>query len=586
MSTDTTLQNRLKTIHGKDYGRYQSLLGDYDFSDTFRLDIHQIPKDPFAPPHTGIYRIRVDRSDKRIINFNICSKIQAIAFRDFIARRFYRSSEKISKGRRGAGYSGAITINPPGQAILDRNCVVIDEQVIEIRCFLGLPANGRLINAELAEKMFFKELPEIIDYTVFQKNIDNSKLIRHIATTEDADYLRSRLDSIEIVAFIANGAILPRLSGTSDQPMTENAIPFTSPDSLKMEIKLPNAGPITGMGIPKGVTLIAGGGYHGKSTLLKAIETGCYNHIPGDGRERCVSLTNSVKVRAYSGRSIVKTDISHFIDNLPMKKDTTKFSTENASGSTSQAAGIIEAIEIGAKVLLMDEDTCATNFMIRDAKMQKLVQKDDEPITAYIDRVKQLFSKKHISTILVLGGIGDYFDVSDHVIQMINYKPVDATLEAREIAKNATKRKTESKNPSFNLKERIPLPDSINPYNDYGKKRIIAKDVHQLHFGETIIDLGDIEQLVELSQTKSIGYAIDYAKRYMDGSLSLKEIIDQIIMDIDTKTLDVLSDQISGHFAEFRPFELAFAFNRLRGFKVRVPGRSIGYPTLPPQTRT
>ena len=569
MSTDITLKNRLKAIHGKDYGRYQSLLGNYDFSDTFRLDVHQIPKDPFAPPHTGIYRIRVDRSDKRIINFDIRSKIQAIAFRDFIARRFYQASEEISKGRRGAGYSGAITINPPGQAVLDRNCVVIDEQVIEIRCFLGLPANGRVINATIAEKMFFRELPEIIDYTVFQKNINHSELNRHIATAEDADYLRGSLDSMGIVAFIADGAILPRRSGTSDLPMQGKTIPFSSPDSLKLEIELPYAGLVSGMGVPKGVTLIAGGGYHGKSTLLKAIETGCYNHIPDDGRERCVSLTNSVKVRAYSGRSIVKTDISHFISNLPMKKDTTEFSTENASGSTSQAAGIIEAIEIGAKVLLMDEDTCATNFMIRDAKMQKLVQKGDEPITAYIDRVRQLYSEKQISTIIVLGGIGDYFEVSDHVIQMINYKPVDATSEAHKISRTSqTNRENESEETPFNLKDRIPLPDSINPYNDYGKKRIIAKDVHRLHFGETIIDLGDLEQLAELSQTKSIGYALDYAKQYMDQKSSLKEIINQIMKDIDTQTLDVLSEQISGHFAEFRPFELAFAFNRLRGIKV------------------
>ncbi len=563
--TDITLKNKLKAINGKDYGRYQSLLGDYNFSDNFLLNIHQIPKDPFAPPHTGMYRIRVDRSDKRIVNFNISSKIQEIAFRDFIGRRFYRASEKISKGRRGAGYSGAITINPPGQAVLDRNCVIIDEQTIEIRCFMGLPARGRVINTVIADEMFFKELPDIVDYTLFKKNIETSALNRHIETIEDAGYLRKKLDSMGIIAFIGNGAILPRKSGTSDKPMTGKTIPFVSPDSLEIEIELPNAGLVKGMGIPKGVTLIAGGGYHGKSTLLQAIETGCYNHIPGDGRERCVSLKKAVKVRAFSGRSIEKTDISFFINNLPMKKDTTGFSSENASGSTSQAAGIIEAIESGAEVLLMDEDTCATNFMIRDAKMQQLVHRDSEPITAYIDRVRQLYTEKKISTILVLGGIGDYFEVSDHVIQMMNYRPVDVTSRAHEIAGG---RQTEHERVPFNLKDRIPLADSINPYNDYGKKRIIARDIHRLHFGETIIEMNDLEQLIELSQTKAIGYAMDYAKKYMDKKSSLKEILDQVMADIDKHSLDILSGHISGHFAEFRPFELAFALNRLRGFKV------------------
>lgn len=569
MLTIEKLKSQLKSIDGEDYGAYQSLTGEYDFSG-YKLIIAQIPKDPYAPPHTGIYRIQARRNDEHVIDLKIDSKIKGIAFRDFLARGFYNAGIKVSKGRRGTGYSGVITINQPGQSILERSCVIIDENIIEMRCFLGFPATDRKINSKIAEEMLFKELPEIVDLALFKKNIDINLLYKHIETAEDAEFLRNKLDPLGIVAFIADDSILPRESGSSDRSLQkESAVPFCAPESLKMEIQLPHAGPVTGMGIPKGVTLIAGGGYHGKSTLLHAIELGIYNHIPGDGREQCVSLPQTVKVRSYSGRYIIKTDISPFIRNLPFQKDTTAFSTENASGSTSQAASIIEAIEVGAKVLLMDEDTCAANFMIRDKKMQQLVSKGDEPITTFIDKIKQLYSEKNISTILVLGGTGDYFDVSNQVIQMIKYEPFDVTQKAHEISQmSPAKRESEDEGYPFHVRERIPLPESISPFNEHGKKGIHTSEVRRLTFGKNNIDLTDLEQLIELSQTKAIGYALDYAGKYMDKKSSLKEIVNFIMNDIEKNGLDILSDKISGNFASFRPFELAFTFNRLRGFSV------------------
>ncbi len=563
------LKQKLASIDGQDYAAYQSLLGTYDF-DLFKLIIEQIPKDPYAPPHTGIYRIQVQRDDERIININIDSKIKEIAFRDFLARYFFIASQNISKGIRGTGYSGIITINQPSQSILERNSVLITDQIIEVRCFLGLPASGRKIEAKIAEQMLFYELPEIVNAFLLKESLDLKSLHRHVEVAEDAEYLRSKLDSLGLIAFIANDSILPRESGTIDKPMPrKTAIPFTTPDNLMKEIILPHAGRIKGMGIPKGVTLIVGGGYHGKSTLLNALEVGIYNHIPGDGREQCISIAQTVKIRAYNGRYIVKTDISPFIKNLPFQKDTTSFSTENASGSTSQAANIMEAIEVGAEVLLMDEDTCATNFMIRDTKMQQLVNKEDEPITTFIDKVRQLYFDKNISTVLVLGGVGDYFDVSDHVIQMINYQPCDVTSKAHDIAKmSPAKRKIEDKTYPFNIRERIPVYESINPLNEHGKFSIYAKEIYRLNFGKHTIDLTDLEQLIELSQTKALGYALNYSKKYLDKKTSLREVILQVMKDIEERGLDVLSDKISGHFAWFRGLELAFTLNRLRDFNV------------------
>ena len=563
------IKQKLASIDDQDYVGYQSLSGTYDFS-LFKLIVQQIPKDPYAPPHTGIYRIQVQRDDDRIVNLEIKSKEQRVAFADYLARHFYDASEKIAKGIRGTGFSGLITIDQPGQTILERSSVIITDVMIEVRCFIGLPGEGRKVTAGIAEEMLLTELPQIVEASLLKKNINQASLQKHIEIAEDAEYIRNKLDSLGLVAFIANGSLLPRESGTSDKPMScQTAITFTAPESLTQEIMLPNAGSIKGLAIEKGVTLIAGGGYHGKSTLLSTLEAGVYNHIPGDGRELCVSSMSVAKVRAYSGRYVVNTDISPFINNLPFNQNTTEFSTENASGSTSQAANIIEAVEAGAEVLLMDEDTCATNFMIRDRNMQKLVNKEDEPITAFIDKVKQLYLENNVSTILVLGGVGDYFDVSDRVIQMINYEPFDVTTSAHKIADNAKiKRKVEGDANPIRIHERIPLAKSINPVNVHGKFSIYAKEVHRLYFGKCVVDLTDLEQLMELSQTKALGYAIEYAKKYMDENRTLREVVEHVETDIAQYGLDVISDKISGHFACFRSLELAFALNRLRGFNV------------------
>ncbi len=569
MHTKNQLKKKILQLDGKDYGRYQALIGHYDF-EQFAILIDQIPKDPYAPPHTGIYRIQFPLQDTTIEPDMINSKQKEIACRDFYTRQFFHHSSLIAGTRRGPGYSGIITINEPGQTILQRSSVMINEQYLEIRCFVGLPASSRNIEAKLAIKMLLEELPEIVNLSLHQDHTDSQQLLSHIHTNIDAEFLRSKLPELGLLAFIADGAILPRESGISDLPLNSDAItPFKSPASLKIEVNLPHAGKISGMGIPQGITLLAGGGYHGKSTLLQSIEMGVYNHIAGDGRELCVAVPATVKIRSYSGRHIVKTDISPFIRNLPFAEDTRAFSTENASGSTSQAANIIEAIEVGAKVILMDEDTCATNFMIRDMYMQKLVKKSDEPITSYIDKIRQLYLENKVSTILALGGVGDYFEVADYVIQLIKYHPRDVSTEAKNIIHNyPVKRIKEDTVDPIQPRDRIPVAESIDPMNEYKKWRIFATEINTLHFGQNKIDLTDLEQLIELSQTKAIGYAMIYARRYMNGERTLKQVIDLVMQDIEESDLDILNKKISGYFAWFRSYELAFTLNRMRSFNV------------------
>lgn len=563
------LEKKLSALDGRDYGGYQSLKGQYDLHD-FRLSIDQIPKDPYAPPHTGIYRVMFSLAQTGVNELLYDTKAREIAFRDYLARRFFNASHDVSEGRRGTGYSGIITIDPPSQAILERTSVMLKNGEIEVRCFIGLPASGRNIKSKLAGKMLFEELPDIVNRSFDKRNIDPDRAEGHIRTYENAEHLRGELTKRNLVSFIADGAVLPRRSGVSDEVLDlKEAFPFQSPEELKITIELPDGGQVTGMGIPSGITLIVGGGYHGKSTLLTAIEQGIYNHIPGDGREQCVSIASTVKVRAYSGRYVEKTDISPFIRNLPVEIDTGAFSTENASGSTSQAAAISEMIEAGAGVILMDEDTCATNFMIRDRQMQELVEKKDEPITTFIDRARHLFLENGISTILVLGGVGDYFAIADKVIQMVRFEPADVTAKAKRISEAyPTRRVKEDDDYEIIPATRIPVGNSIDPTSEYGKLRVYATEVSKLHFGKEVIDLTDVEQLIDLSQTKAIGQALIYSRKYMDGKRNLREVAEMVSEDMDKYGLDVISERTSGHLARFRSIELVCALNRLRGFKV------------------
>jgi len=377
------------------------------------------------------------------------------------------------------------------------------------------------------------------------------------------------VDDRPLAPFVGfRGELSSGLKGGEGLPA--NAVLFQSPDSLKIDLEAPNIGPVSGMGIPEGITLIVGGGFHGKSTLLGALERGIYNHVPGDGREYVVARGDAVKIRAEDGRSVSGVDISSFINNLPFGKETADFSTGNASGSTSQAANIMEALEMGCRLLLIDEDTSATNFMIRDQKMQALVPKEREPITPFIDRARQLYEEHGVSTIVVMGGSGDYFDIADLVIQMDSYRPVDVTVKARELAgRFKEKRKMEGGEGLGPLTGRCPLPQSFDASR--GKReRVIAKGLHTIVYGRTTVDLSYLEQLVDESQTRAIGEAIHYAaSKLMNGQTTLKEVIDNICEKMDKKGLDAFAPQKVGNLARPRRFELAAAINRMRALKVK-----------------
>ncbi len=569
MPTHEELRRHLLRIDGRGYKAYKDIRGRYTFPG-FTLIIDHVQGDPFAAPSK--LRVLVPQSVAGFPPDTYSSHSREVALRDFLTRQFDVQARRLSE-RRGTGRSGLIAIDRPGQEVLERTSAFVDERMVEVRFVVGLPAHGRRVLGRQAAEMLCDDLPRIVERALKYRNLDVQALQRHIETAEDADWIRERLRERGLVAFVADGAILPRRSGVDDRPLETGAVPFQSPPSLRVEFHRPNLGPIHGMGIPQGVTLIVGGGFHGKSTLLRALERGVYNHIPGDGREFVVTDPAAVKVRAEDGRRVVGVDISPFINNLPQGRSTAFFTTDNASGSTSQAANIIEALEAGAQVLLLDEDTAATNFMIRDHRMQELIAKDLEPITPFIDKVRQLFTDYGVSTVLVMGGSGDYFDVADTVIAMENFLPHDVTEEARAIArKYAAERKQEGGEHFGRIRPRVPLAHSLDPSKGRRSVRLKAPDTDTIVFGTQDIDLSAVEQVVDESQVRAIAHALVYAKeRYMDGRRTLPEILDRVMADVEVRGLDVLTPFPTGDLAMFRRFELAAALNRLRTLEVKPP---------------
>ncbi len=581
MATFDDLQHILHRIDGRGYKAYKDLVGEFVHTH-LTLHIDHVQGDPFASPSK--IRVRVPSTFANIPSDLFSTTIRRIAIQDYLIRAIHAAIHQICHGPRGMGKSGLISIDVGGQEVLERTAMVVSEPWIEARMEVGLPAQGRTILGRQAEAMLCDEIPRIVKQSMTWDALDQTRAREFVNCVENQEAIGEQLQGLGLVAFVADGSQLARVSGASDQPLTgDRAYPFQSSASLRVNIPIPHeclqqgtlTKELTGLGIPKGVTLIVGGGYHGKSTLLRAIERGVYPHIPNDGREYVVTLNTAVKVRAEDGRRIEQIDMSGFIINLPFGQDTTHFSTDNASGSTSQAASILEAMEIGAEALLLDEDTSATNFLVRDARMQALVHKTHEPITPLIDRIYELFEEHGVSTILVMGGCGDYFDVADTVIMMREFQPVTVTEEANQIAQaHPTQRNLEVPQSFEHIPSRTILRETIDISLGPRDIKIDAKSLTLLMFGQEWLDLVGVEQLVDISQTRAIGYAIRFLARHMrNGQMSIKEAVVFIDEFFTREGLDRLdpyyqSERHPGNFARPRLYEIAATINRLRSISL------------------
>lgn len=518
------LQEILRRIDHRGYPAYKDTAGSYQFGN-YVLGIDHVQGDPFAAPSKA--SVHVGGNKAGFPAEMIREKHTRTALEDALIRRFGREILQYSHKAKGSGKSGILSVSRPGQEVLRRSACEInpDNGDVTVRLEIGFPANGRTINAGELKKILFQFLPECVQRSLFYHNSDKKHLKDVMELAQDQQHIRHQLEKRGLAAFVADGAILPRESGVSDRPMKQ-AVPFYSPESMAVVLTLPNKGPVRGMGIPRGVTLIAGGGYHGKSTLLKALERGVYNHIAGDGREYVITDDTAVKIRAEDGRSIQQTDISMFINGLPNGKDTKAFQTEDASGSTSQAANVIEAMEAGTRLFLIDEDTSATNFMIRDELMARVVHQDMEPITPFIDRVEELFADYGISTILVAGSCGSYFRKADHVIQMMQYEPSEITQLARQEAERffaASPDRPQIPSAQKPVFHRVFAPDCKAARNDRMKIKGMGRDGVVLD--HDLIELRYVEQLVDSEQTMALGYLVKYARQKLfDGKKDMRQV--------------------------------------------------------------
>lgn len=579
MKNSEELRQQLRSINRKSYPAYKGLKGLYHFGN-YILSIDHVQGDPFASPsHVSI---QISHRDTGFPVEYYKDTLTGTTLCDYLTRQFEKQVSQYSFRAKGSGKSGLLTVSHCGQEILSRTACEITEKGITARFFVGFPANGRTINATELEKILFDFLPVCIQKSFFYSSLNAKELQNYIELAEDQEFIRQTLPAKNLCAFIADGSILPRESGISSRPM-KASVPFTSPDSLRISINLPHKGKITGMGIPKGITLIVGGGYHGKSTLLNALELGVYNHIPGDGREYVITDATAVKLRSEDGRFIKDVDISMFINDLPNKKDTHCFSTLDASGSTSQAAGIVESMEAGSHLFLLDEDTSATNFMVRDTFMQQVIQREKEPITPFLERAEDLYKKAGISTILVAGSSGAFFHIADTIIQMDNYVPKDITASVKKLCSQYPLPAVSVTDFQLPHSHRIMsrpaesskrlIHNSRGNHSDSGaakperlKTRISGTDGFSL--GRQEIDLRYTEQLIDAEQTAALGLLLKYAVEHLaDGRRTLPEIVQFLWKNLSLHGLSFFTEnqKISCGYATPRIQEIYACLNRYRG---------------------
>ena len=567
MKTAAELKSLLTRIDRRGYPAYKDIRGMYSFPE-YVLSIDHVQGDPFAAPSK--LSVYVDGRNGGFPRKLYDTRYRRIALQDQLTRGFGRQAERVAFKAKGSGKSGLISVSRCGQEILERTACSIDPENgrIVMRFEVGLPANGRTINAREAEKIFFDFLPECVEQALLYRNADGEKLQAVADLADDQHHIRTVLPEMGLCAFVADGSVLPRESGVSSRPM-KGGVKFKSPEEMKVSIQLPHRGEITGMGMRKGITLIVGGGYHGKSTLLKALELGVYNHIAGDGREYVITDDTAVKIRAEDGRSIKDTDISMFINDLPNGKDTVSFATEDASGSTSQAANVIESMEAGTSLFLIDEDTSATNFMIRDELMQRVIHRDMEPITPFIDRIRELYDRYGISTVIVAGSSGAYFHVADSIIQMDRYIPKDITGYAKREAEGfpAIRGVDEpAGEPDFSR-----CPKASGAFKGGSRIKLKTMGREAVSIDRETIDLRYVEQIVDSEQVTALGHCVKYAqKNIFDGKTTLIQVVDQLEAVMEKQGMAAVCESRSSvaNMARPRRQEIFACFDRYRSLKL------------------
>jgi len=562
-------------IDGKPYASYGQLQGISFQRSDYDLRFEHIQASPGAYP-ASVCSVRMTQMNLGLDPSDVSNKNRAIAVKDYILRVFNDGVEQNTRPNRGSHGSGSYQpIDLPPQ-ILERNIVQFDNEGVQFYFRISLPGSrdNRVLGKQACD-MVMLELPRVIDFIKHSLTNQKKRLLKHCDSTEDMLLLQAKLKDHGLVAFIADGSILPRESGISEAPLKHGAVPFFAPEDLAVRVDLPHAGTLRGLGIRCGVTALIGGGFHGKSTLLDSLVKSVYPHVPGDGREGVATDPSAVCICAEDGRSVNGVDISGFIPNVPGGADTRRFVTVNASGSTSEAAAIIEAVLSESRLLLIDEDSSASNFLNRDRIMRRLIP--EETIIPLFDRVRDLYENHGVSTLIVTGGSSGYIGAADHVIAMRDYLPVCMTTQARELKMPAPSR---PRDPLVIRDERMLLPDNFNP--SYRAERIgktipvrikpLRRYEKILEYGESTLDLTKLAGLVDSDQILAVGHALLLARnRFGHAHMSPSKLSLTINDLMDDDGLDSLNKYTNTKLFLARPRlqDLSGAINRIRNIAIR-----------------
>jgi predicted ABC-class ATPase len=561
------LRDKLIVSNGKGVQVYRDLTGAYRF-DRYELYLDHVHPDPAAP--TCLARIRMDQAEAQVPRPLWEDAACRVAVQDFLARSV-RDAVARHVRTRWSGRIVPLTVGAGGQEILPRTACVVGEDAVEIRLTIALPAEGRKILAKPAQALLFEDLPAVVGAGLAWGELDGNAGRRHCEAYVDYLALRAALPAHGLVAFVADGSVLAREAAPSGRPMRGGrAASFHAPEGLAVTITLPHRGPVRGLGVRAGVTVIAGGLSSGKSTLLAAIAHGGYAHVPGDGRELVATVSDAVALRADPGRRIERVDVSGFVHALSPGTDVTALVAERATGMLSMAAGVAEALELGTSLLLVDEDDSAIAFLARDPVMLELLPGSEAALSPLVERVRVLWETHGISTIIATGGLGEYLSVADSIIVMDGFHATEATDRARRIAAG---RPAAMHRPFHLPAPRCPQPRGVGGVKGRGL-RTELRWPEALSVGRDTVELGALPLLVDPGQARAAGDAVLYAveRGYVDGRAPVAEIIDRIVADVEAGGLQVLALQ-PNHPIEYtlpRRHEIAGVLNRLRSLQVRV----------------
>ena len=563
----------LAELDGQPFSEYEQLVGDFDFS---RYVIKCAKIDLSDETEHPVFSIRIPQTIAEIPEYLFDSPVRRTAMEDLLLRRLSANIEAIANYDHNGIARRHIHSSSPNQKILPRNALQLTKEYIEVYIQITLPIQQMLIDGEpllsidgeMAQHIFFDDLPEIVSSSLLYCNLDAAEADRFVNNMEDADRLRQHLGASGQVGFVAEGALVSRLSG-DDAPDYERLTPVEVDASLIEEVEVPHGGTVRGLGIPNGLTLILGESNSGRVDLMDALTQGIYNHIPGDGREHVITVADAVNIQSDVGRSIQQVDISAFASELPDGGNPGSYSTKSAGSFTSQAASTVESLEAGARVLIFDEHTSSSTFLSADSRVSPLLGESSRNTLSA--RARQMVDELGISMIVAGSSlVAEFIPIADKILRVDNFRITDITEEAKALEIVPSTVANDNVNLGSMLsRSRWVMPSSIDPSIGREDLVIYSDDADYLQFGRSLVDLEAVKQIADADQARAIGFVLYYAKlRYMDEGYPMREILDLVDRDLSNEGLNSLARDLRGDLARPRRYEVAATLNRLPAFRV------------------